>query len=114
MTRGGAVLEPRKGNVSCHSLDTQGQIILGYFSGHHLCRVSLQGSDGQQHVLQLTTLVQVGHVAASSDTLVTDEHPWHLHARGQRSWKRSVSISGACSQIISWIAISHRPRPVSM
>lgn len=46
----------------------------------YLERVSLQGSDGLQHVLQLATLVQVRHVAASSDALVTDEHPRHLRA----------------------------------
>lgn len=66
----------------------------------HLGRVSLQGSDGLQHVLQLATLVQIRHVAASSDTLVTDEHPWHLHSRLETD--KLIKSSGVQSLHHNW------------
>lgn len=45
-----------------------------------VCSRSLQGSDGLQHALQFTTLFQSRHIAAASDTLLTDEHPRYLRS----------------------------------
>lgn len=79
--RGGAVL---KGRWTCRILTTQPGHPGPGFSAHLPGgggSPSLQGSDGLQHVLQLATLVQVRHIAASSHALVANEHPRHLRAR---------------------------------
>lgn len=64
-------------------------LYLGVSSG------SLQGSNRLQHVLQFTTLVQCLHIAATSDTLLTDEHPWDLHS----NQKTNRDASGKCAVI---------------
>lgn len=60
------------------------------------CGVSLQGSDGLQHALQLATLVELHHVAAASDALVTHKHTWHLQEQtGHGSVRSAVAAEGA-------------------
>lgn len=60
------------------------------------CAVSLQGSDGLQHALQLATLVELHHVAAASDAFLTHKHTWHLQEQtGNGSVRSTVAAEGA-------------------
>ncbi len=63
-------------------------LYLGVWSG------SLQGSNRLQHTLQFTALMQLRHVAAASDTLLADEHPWDLQSD---QYKRNRDATGKCA-----------------
>lgn len=56
-------------------------------------RRSLQGSDRLQHALQFTTVVKRRHIAATSDTLLTDEHTRDLHSHLD---KKTMEATGKC------------------
>lgn len=54
---------------------------------------SLQGSNRLQHALQFTTLMQRRHVAAASNTLLTDEHPRDLQYKRNRGAAGKYSVT---------------------
>lgn len=51
---------------------------------------SLQGSDRLQHALQFTTLMQLRHIAAASNTLLADEHPWDLRSDQYKGFRAAT------------------------